>query len=77
MKLVHMQTTITTVFGVLDADGNAIPQQPVQATVNVFDPEAFTEAYAAIAKARDEAVANSEASAEKPSRPRRARSPKT
>ena len=60
MKLIHMQTTITTVFGVDDGEGNAITQQPITVNVSVFKPEAFTEAYTAIANARDQAVANSE-----------------
>ena len=58
-RLIHMQTTITTVFGVVDEDGNAIPQQPVTATVSLFKADAFVEAYKAIAHARDEALANS------------------
>ena len=60
VKLIHMQTTIQTVFGVLDDDGNAIPQQPVQATTSVFSAEAFTEVHRQIAEARDQAVANAE-----------------
>jgi hypothetical protein len=61
MNLVHMQTTIQTVFGVVDDDGNAIPQQPVTATVGKFSSEAFAEAYTAIAQARDDAIANAKA----------------
>jgi hypothetical protein len=57
-RIVHVQTTVQTVFGVLDDDGNVIPQQPVTVNVGLFKPEAFTEAYAAIAQARDEAAAN-------------------
>ena len=41
MKLIHMQTTITTVFGVDDGEGNAITQQPITVNVSVFKPEAF------------------------------------
>jgi hypothetical protein len=57
-RVVHVQTTVQTVFGVLDDQGNVIPQQPVTVTVGLFNPEAFAEAYEAIAQARDEAAEN-------------------
>jgi hypothetical protein len=57
MRIVHIQTTIQAVFGVLDDDGNAIPQQPVTVQVTRFSPEAFGEAYGTIAAQRDKAAA--------------------
>lgn len=54
-RIVHMQTTIQTIFGVLDDDGNAIPQQPVTVPVYQFCGEAFGEAYQKIAAERDKA----------------------
>lgn len=63
MKLIHMQTTIQTVFGVVDDDGNAIPQQPITAQVSRFNADAFAEGYEAIAEARDQALANAEETA--------------
>jgi ribosomal protein L4 len=60
MKLIHMQTTISTVFGVLDDDGNAIPQQPITVQVQRFDANAFKDAHGVVARARDEALAASE-----------------
>lgn len=56
MILVHVQTTITTTFGVLDDDSNVIPQQPIQATVTRFAPDAFADAHQAIQDARDQAL---------------------
>jgi hypothetical protein len=61
MKLVHVQTTVQTVFGLLDDDGNVIPQQPVTVQVQRFAPEAFTDAHTTIAEARDKALANFQA----------------
>ena len=60
-KIVHVQTTIQTIFGLLDDDGNVIPQQPVVVNVGRFDESAFSEAHAAIAQARDRAASNYEA----------------
>ena len=57
-KVVHVQTTIQTVFGVLDEDCNVLPQEPVVVHVSLFKAEAFAEAYAVIAQARDQALAN-------------------
>lgn len=54
-RVVHVQTTIQTVFGVLDDDGNVMPQQPIVAQVRRFDADSFTEAHAVIAKERDAA----------------------
>lgn len=59
MRVVHVQTTIQTVFGVLDEDGNVIPQPPVTVPVYRFTPEAFTEAQKAIEAQRDRAAAAS------------------
>ena len=56
MIIVHIQTTIQTVFGVLDEDGNAIPQEPVTVRVDRFSADAFTEAQQVIAQARDKAA---------------------
>jgi hypothetical protein len=56
-RVVHLQTTVQTVFGVLDGDGNAVPQQPVVASVPTFSNESFIEAFEAIAAKRDEATA--------------------
>jgi hypothetical protein len=61
MRVVHVQTTIQTVFGVLDDDGNVIPQEPVTVQVSRFASDSFVEAYTAIAGARDKALANSAA----------------
>jgi len=52
-KLIHVQTTIQTVFGTLDDDGNVIPREPVTVGVRRFSEEAFTEAQRAIAAERD------------------------
>ena len=60
-RIVHVQTIIQTVFGVLDDDGNVIPQQPIVAQSSKFSAEAFTEAHAAIAGERDKAAAAYEA----------------
>lgn len=65
-SVVHIQTVIQTTFGVLDEDGNVIPQQPVQVQVTLFKPEAFSDAYAAIEQARDQAAANMEAGTDAP-----------
>jgi hypothetical protein len=56
-RIVHVQTIVQTVFGVLDDDGNVIPQQPIVAQSSKFSAYAFTEAYAAIAAERDKAAA--------------------
>jgi len=60
VKVVHIQTTVQTTFGVLDDEGNAIPQQPVTVQVHKFSAEAFAEAQKAIAAERDKTVENTE-----------------
>lgn len=60
-QLVHVQTTVQTVFGLLDDEGNVIAQQPIVASVAQFKPEGFAEAHAVIAGQRDMALANYEA----------------
>ena len=55
MRTVHIQTTIQTVFGVLDDDGNVAPQQPVVVNVGKLSEESFAEAFTVITKARDDA----------------------
>jgi hypothetical protein len=60
-RVVHVQTTIQTVFGVLDEDGNVSSQQPVIVNVHRFAADSFAEAFSAIAQARDQALANMEA----------------
>lgn len=57
-RVVHVQTTVQTVFGWLDDDGNVTPQEPVVVNVNRFHPDSFIEAQQAIAAARDDAIAN-------------------
>jgi hypothetical protein len=61
-RIVHIQTTIQTVFGVLDDEGNVTPQQPVVVQVGRFAPEAFAEAFATVADARDRAAVGIESS---------------
>jgi hypothetical protein len=58
-RLVHIQTTIQAVFGVLDGDGNAVPQQPITVQVHKFSEAAFAEAQQVIAAKRDEVAASS------------------
>lgn len=53
-KVVHVQTVIQTVFGIIDDHGNVIPQQPVVLQLVKFSPESFAEAFTAIARVRDE-----------------------
>lgn len=60
-RIVHAQTTIQTIFGLLDEDGNLIPQQPITINLNIFDPQAFVEAHTMIVQARDKAMAAYEA----------------
>lgn len=56
MRIVHVATNITTHFGVLDDDGNVIPQEPINAQVQIFTREKFAEAFDLIEKQRDEAA---------------------
>lgn len=59
-RLVHMQTTVQTVFGVLDDEGNALPQNPVTVPLHKFSAESFAEAYQRIAAERDKAAGRPE-----------------
>jgi hypothetical protein len=54
MTVVHIQTTIQTILGVLDDNGNIIQKQPVNVEVSVLSTEAFAESARAIIKARDD-----------------------
>jgi hypothetical protein len=60
-RVVHVQTVITTTFGLLDEEGNVIPQQPIQVQVSRFAADAFEEAHRLIEKAREEASSRSPA----------------
>lgn len=55
MKVVHLGTTIQTVFAVVDDEGNAIAQEPIVAAVQAFNREKFVEAFERIEQARDAA----------------------
>lgn len=55
MKIVHIQTQIQTVFGVLDGD-EVNPQPPITIHINRFTAEAFEEAHSTIVLERDKAA---------------------
>lgn len=57
-NVVHLQTQIVTMFGLVDEDNNAVPQQPATVTVNFFSKEAFAEAFERIVELRDQATAD-------------------
>jgi len=44
MKIIHIQTTIQAVFGVLDDNGDVISKQPVNFELNKLNEAAFQEA---------------------------------
>lgn len=60
MRVVHVQTQIQTVFGVIDDDGNVIAREPIGVAVQRFAPEAFLEAYGLVEQARNAAAAEGE-----------------
>jgi hypothetical protein len=51
-KVIHVQTTIQTILGVLDENGNVIQKQPLNVEVSVLSVEAFTEAVNVLLKAK-------------------------
>jgi hypothetical protein len=55
-RIVHVQTTISVSFGVIEGD-DVTPQQPITLQLYKFAPEAFAEAYAKIVELRDTATA--------------------
>ena len=57
MRVVHLGTVVQVTFGVLDDDGNVIPQEPMQVRVAKFERDEFAAAFDAVAKARDDAAA--------------------
>lgn len=63
-KVVHLHTRISTVFGVLDDDGNVIPQDPIVLDLRIFSEAAFGEAFAVITRLRDDATVESDAAAD-------------
>lgn len=54
-RIVHVQTNIQTILGVLDDDGNVVQKQPLNVEVGVLSINAFTEAVNALLKAKSEA----------------------
>ena len=53
-QVIHVQTTVQTILGVLDEDGNVFQKQPLNVEVSVLNVEAFTEAVNALLKAKSE-----------------------
>ena len=51
-QVVHVQTQVQTVLGVLDGDGNVVETHPLTLQINVPSEEAFAAAAAQIAAAR-------------------------
>lgn len=56
LRVVHVQTIVTTTFGLLDDDNNVIPQQPIQAQVGTFCAESFATVFEKLIEARDAAT---------------------
>jgi hypothetical protein len=55
-QLVHLGTTIQTTFGLVDDDGNVIPQPPIPAQLVAFSAAEFTAAFEGIREQRDAAL---------------------
>lgn len=56
VRIVHLGTVIQTQFGVLDAAGDVLPQEPINVKLQVFSHEGFAEAFARLAEAREAAA---------------------
>jgi hypothetical protein len=65
-NVIHMQTTIQTIFAVLDDEGNAIPQKPIVVQIHNFSEASVIEARQAIIDERDKIIdATKKASSQK------------
>jgi hypothetical protein len=45
MKSIHLETTIRTVFGVVDDEGNVVSRHPIDLQLPFFRQEAYVEAF--------------------------------
>jgi hypothetical protein len=53
-RVIHIQTQVSTVFGILDEDGNVTEQITAQATIQTLSDDAFTTVAAQLRSKRDE-----------------------
>lgn len=54
MNIIHVETSIQAVFGVLDDEGNVVGRHPVNLSVPKHSQENFTEALRVLVEARKE-----------------------
>ena len=54
--IVHVQTSLNTIFGLSDDEGNVVEQFPVQLAINSLKPELFAEACKRLLANRDELI---------------------
>lgn len=62
-KVIHIQTVVQTIMGILDDDGNVIEKKPLQMEVPKFERMEFAYAFDKLLDARNEissAIANEE-----------------
>ena len=52
-KLVHVQTTVTSVFGRLDDDNNVVDKKPISLEIPSLKAEYFTQVVEQLAKIRN------------------------
>lgn len=45
MKIVHVQTNISAIFGLMDDEGNILTKQPLNLEVTKLSQDAFIEAF--------------------------------
>ena len=52
--MIHIQTNISTILGILDDEGNVVKKQPVSVEVAKLDRESFLQALQAILNAKQQ-----------------------
>lgn len=58
MKVVTIQTTIQTIFGILDEDGDISQKQPVSLELQKLNQESFNEALTQLLTAKEKIKEN-------------------
>jgi len=52
MTIIHLRTTVTTVFATVDADGNVVAEHPIEAQLRSSSADAFAELAEELARRR-------------------------
>lgn len=56
MKIVHLETTIQTIFGLVDEDGDVIKKQPVTLSLSKLNKDSFEKSLESLQDAKNQLI---------------------